>query len=208
MKRYLLDLAATVMQQKDDLNRLDAECGDGDFGVGMYLGFQNVRHAILESRDDDVGTLLNEAGRAILSSSGGASGPLYGTLLVEAGKAVAGKNEIDVSDLARMFENALEKIRQLGGAKVGDKTLVDALEPAAASLRASAETKIDMSRALEIAAEAARTGSESTKNLIAKHGKARYLGEQTLGHMDPGAYVVTLLFRILVDDYRPRSSPS
>jgi len=208
MKSYLQDLAAVIIQQKDNLNRLDAECGDGDFGVGMYIGFQSAQQAILESKRDDIGVLLNEVGRAILSSVGGASGPLYGTLFIESGKVVTGKREIDLKDLSRMFRNALERIRQRGAASVGDKTLVDALEPAVASLREAAENRVDMLQAIEMAVETARIGCESTKSLMARHGKARYLGEQTLGHMDPGAYVVTLIFQTLLSHCRSHSVSS
>ena len=190
------------MQHKDDLNRLDAECGDGDFGVGMYVAFQRVQRAALKSTDKDVGALLKDVGQAILSSAGGASGPLFGTLFIEAGRAAEGRGEIDLASLESMFQRALQGIRQRGGARVGDKTLVDALEPATESLGESAHAGIDLPRALGKAAEAARLGSESTKRLSAKHGKARYLGEQTLGHEDPGAHVIALLFETLVDRLR------
>jgi len=195
------------MQHSDSLSRMDAECGDGDFGVGMQLGFKNARRALLESKNDDIGSLLKTAGQEILSSVGGASGPLFGTLFIEAGKAVADKREIDVKDLTRMFDNSLDKIRLRGGASVGDKTLVDALAPAATSLRRSAENGVDVSEALEMAAEAAKMGADSTKNMIAKHGKARYLGEQALGCEDPGAEVVRLIFETLSNRYRIHISP-
>ena len=207
MRSFLLGLAEVVMQHGDSLGRMDAECGDGDFGVGMQLGFKNVRRALLELKNHDIGSLLKTAGQQILSSVGGASGPLFGTLFIEAGKAVAGKREIDVLDLARMFDNSLEKIRLRGGASVGDKTLVDALAPAAMSLRRSAENSVDISQALEMAAEAAKIGAHSTKNMIAKHGKARYLGEQALGCEDPGAEVVRLIFETLSSHHRIHTSP-
>jgi len=207
MRSFLLGLADVVMQHSDSLSRMDAECGDGDFGVGMQLGFKNARRALLESKNDDIGSLLKTAGQEILSSVGGASGPLFGTLFIEAGKAVADKREIDVKDLTRMFDNSLDKIRLRGGASVGDKTLVDALAPAATSLRRSAENGVDVSEALEMAAEAAKMGADSTKNMIAKHGKARYLGEQALGCEDPGAEVVRLIFETLSNRYRIHISP-
>lgn len=208
VKSFLLDLAAVIMQRKDDLNGLDAECGDGDFGVGMYVAFQHVQQAVVRSTRRDTGALLKDVGRAILSSAGGASGPLFGTLFIEAGMAVEGRTEIDLASLERMFRGALRGICQRGGANVGDKTLVDSLEPATVSFGESARAGIDLQHALGKAAEAAKLGSESTKMLIAKHGKARYLGEQTLGHEDPGAYVVALLFQTLADRYRAQSIPS
>jgi dihydroxyacetone kinase-like protein len=107
-----------------------------------------------------------------------------------------------------MFRGALQGIYQRGGANVGDKTLVDSLEPATVSFGESAQAEIDLQRALGKAAEAARLGSESTKRLIARHGKAKYLGEQSLGHEDPGAYVIALLFQTLADRCRAQSIPS
>jgi len=202
VKNFLLNLANTVTQEKDYLNKIDAACGDGDFGVGMYLGFKNVQKAIEQQRNEDIGALLNTAGYAILSSVGGASGPLFGTFFIEAGKTASGKSEIDLKDLSAMFEIALEKIRLRGGAKIGDKTLIDALAPAIESLKKAAQQKLDILPALEKAAEAAKEGSESTKELVAKQGKARYLGQQTLGHIDPGAEVIRLFFEKLLTVYK------
>jgi dihydroxyacetone kinase-like protein len=174
----------------------------------MYVAFQQVQQAVARSTGRDIGALLKEVGRAILSSAGGASGPLFGTLFIEAGRAVEGRTEIDLTSLESMFRGALRGICQRGGTNVGDKTLVDSLEPTTVSFGESARAGIDLQRALGKAAEAAKLGSESTKRLIAKHGKARYLGEQTIGHEDPGAYVIALLFQTLADRYRAQSVPS
>jgi len=186
------------MLRKNHLDELDAACGDGDLGVGMYIGFENVKKAIEQKKSRDIGNLLDTAGRAILSSVGGASGALFGTLFIEAGKVANGKSEIDLKDLSNMFGVSLEKIRQRGGAKLGDKTLIDALEPAVESLEDAVQRNLDLTEALRIAADAARMGVESTRNLVAKQGKARYLGEQTLGHVDPGAEIIKLIFEMLL----------
>jgi dihydroxyacetone kinase-like protein len=150
-----------------------------------------------EQSGNDVGVLLASMGTWILSSAGGASGPTLATFFMEAGNLVKGRREVDLQDLASMFEKSVEKIRLLGGAKLGDKTLVDALEPAVNALKAAADTNVSLQPALDQAADAAKTGCESTKGLIAKHGKARYLGEQTLGFVDPGAYLIGLTFAAL-----------
>jgi len=171
VKNFLLNLANTITRKKDYLNKIDATCGDGDFGVGMYLGFKNVQKAIEQQRNEDISALLNTAGYAILSSVGGASGPLFGTFFIEAGKTVSGKSEIDLKDLSAMLEIALEKIHLRGGAKTGDKTLIDALAPAVESLKKAAQQKLDILPALEKTAEAAKNGSESTKDLVAKQPK-------------------------------------
>jgi len=102
------------MQEKDHLNKLDAACGDGDLGVGMYLGFKNVQKAVEKQENTDIGIILNRAGYAILSTVGGASGPLFGTFFIEAGRTAKGKSEIDLENLATMFEMSLEKLRLRG----------------------------------------------------------------------------------------------
>lgn len=207
MKRFLLILSGKIMVEKDHLDKLDAACGDGDFGIGMFLGFRSMQKAVEEETNEDISALLSGAGSAILSSVGGASGPIFGTFFAAMGEKAKGKSEIGLDDLASMFEASRERIYLRGKAKVGDKTLVDALEPAAKSLREAAIQEWKLLRALQAAAEASRRGCESTANLAAKHGKARYLGEQAVGHVDPGAYVVQVIFETLLDVYRLSNPP-
>lgn len=208
MKRFLLALSGKIMSEKDHLDKLDAACGDGDFGIGMFLGFRNVQKAVEKETSEDISALLSGAGSAILSSVGGASGPVFGIFFAAMGEKAKGKSEIQLEDLASMLEASLERICLRGRAKVGDKTLVDALEPAARSLREAASQKRRLFHALEAAAEASRRGCESTANLVAKHGKAKYLGEQALGHIDPGAYVIQVIFETLLNAYKASSSPN
>ena len=197
VKKFLTELSERVMQAKNEFNTMDTACGDGDFGTTMASAFGEAKKAAEEDSDNDVGAAFTATGTLILSSAGGASGPTIATLFLEAGKTVKGKDQIDLQDIASMFERSVQKIRLLGGANVGDKTLVDALEPAVTALRAAADTGVPLQSALNQAAEAARIGCESTKRLIAKHGRARYLGEQTLGFVDPGAYLVSMVFATL-----------
>jgi len=199
IRKFLLKLSDEIMHNKDYLNELDAECGDGDFGVGMYIGFRDVMMVTNQQEDKDIGDLFVKVGDAILSSVGGASGPLFGTFFIEAGKRVAGKGEIDLGDLLSMFSSSLEKIKLRGGADIGDKTLVDALHPVVESLRESVVLRLGIIEALENAAKAAEVGCFETRKLNAKRGKARYLGQQTLGHIDPGAEVVKLIFKTLYE---------
>jgi dihydroxyacetone kinase len=124
---------------------------------------------------------------------------------VEAGKAAESKREIDLANLATMIEQSVQEIQSRGGAGVGDKTLLDALVPAVESLRKSASARSPMSETLQKGAEEARIGCESTKNLVAKHGRARYLGEQTLGHADPGSRVISIMFETLLASYNSRT---
>jgi len=197
VRRFLLDLSDRILQAKNELNGMDAECGDGDFGSIMFIAFSNVRKTLQETLSNDIGIVLTEIGNAILSSAGGASGPMFGTLFIEAGKVAKGKSEVELPELAIMLDKSVQKIRARGGARVGDKTLVDALEPAVNSLRESVAADVPFPLALRNAAEAAKVGCECTKHLTAKHGKARYLGEQTVGFVDPGAYAITLVFSSL-----------
>jgi len=194
VRSFLLNLSNRVLLAKDELNAMDAECGDGDLGSIMFIAFSNVSKAIHETVSNDIGVILTQVGNTIVSSSGGASGPMFGTLFIEAGNAAKGKSEVELSQLATMLDRSMQRIRARGGARVGDKTLIDALEPAVNSLKESVIANAPFLLALRKAAEAAKTGCESTKHMTAKHGKAKYLGEQTLGYVDPGAYTITLIF--------------
>jgi dihydroxyacetone kinase-like protein len=207
MKRFLLALSSKIMSEKDHLNKLDAACGDGDFGIGMYLGFKSVQRAAEEQATDNISALLSRTGSAILSSVGGASGPVFATFFTEMGKEAKGKSEIRLGDLATMLEASLEGICLRGRARVGDKTLVDSLEPAARSLRKAANQEAQLLAALQDTAEASKRGCDYTASLVAKHGKARYLGQQAVGHIDPGAYVVQVIFETLLSVYKSNSPP-
>jgi len=181
---------------------MDAACGDGDFGSTMASAFEEARRVLEGESGNDVGTLFTSMGTSILSTAGGASGPTVATLFMEPGKLSKGMHELRLQDLASMLHESDKKIRLLGGAKPGDKTLIDALEPAVSTLRAAAENDVPLQEALNRAAEAAKVGCASTKELVAKHGRARYLGEQTLGFIDPGAYLVSLVFTTLAASMR------
>jgi len=206
IKEILINIADKIMREKEYLTRLDAACGDGDLGVVMYIGFRKTKEKIEKDESNDVGSLLMAVGSAILSSVGGASGPLFGTIFLEAGKTVKGKNELTLNDIASMFEASLSKAKSLGGAKVGDKTLIDAFEPAVKSLREAISEGFRLEDALDKAAEEAEHGTDSTKDLVARHGKARYLGEKSIGYIDPGAKIVRFIFETLASTYRSIAS--
>ena len=206
IKNFLLELSDRLVQAKDELNAMDAACGDGDFGTTMYVAFKNARKTVEPMQSTDVGSLLSSAGNSILSTAGGTAGPLFGAFFIEAGKVAKGMSEVVVADLAKMLDQSTQRIRARGGASIGDKTLVDALEPAVRALKEAAATGTTIQLALENAGEAAKEGCESTKRLVAKYGKARYLGEQTLGHVDPGANVIALIFDTLLTSYRSNAT--
>jgi phosphoenolpyruvate---glycerone phosphotransferase subunit DhaL len=198
IRQFLVELAEAILRAKGELNMMDSVCGDGDFGTTMFVAFKHVREALNITQDtQDSGVLFNTTGQAIIFSAGGAAGPLFGTLFLEIGKTVKGKAELTLSDLAEAFESAERKIKLRGGASVGDKTLLDSLDPAVLSLKSLVNDKGKLTTALVEAARAAREGYQNTANLVAKQGKARYLGKQTLGHRDPGARVISLMFDAL-----------
>jgi dihydroxyacetone kinase-like protein len=197
--KFLIELSKQVSQVKSELDSMDAGCGDGDFGSTMTRAFEQSTKALEQAQRDDVGAILISAGAAILSSAGGTAGPIFGALFMEAGKLAKGKREVELQDLASMFDSSNRKIRFVGRAAVGDKTMIDALEPAVNSLKESARAGTSLQTALDRASEASKIGCESTKQMIAKYGRAKYLGEQTIGFVDPGAYLTSLVFETLAD---------
>jgi len=201
MKEILLHISDVVISEEGCLTDLDRACGDGDFGIGMLRGFTNVKQQVGSYEGDDLGELLMKAGFAITATVGGASGAVFGALFSSAGMRLKGKKEADLVELAKAFKASLDTIMKLGGAKPGDKTMVDALAPAIETLEAVARAGGSLKEAFEKAAEAAQKGAEATREMIAKKGKASYLGEKTLGYPDPGAVAVALIFKAISEKY-------
>ena len=200
MRRALVKAADVFEAEKDRLGALDAAVGDGDHGASMARGFRAVAERLATDASEDVGALWQVVGTTLVSVIGGATGPLFGTFFLRGGEVVAGKAATSAEDLASMFEGGLAGVRALGGAAVGDKTMVDALTPAALALRgASAGDPIE---ALRAAAEAAERGAVATREMVARKGRARYQGERSLGHQDAGATSVSLLVRVLAEEMR------
>jgi len=201
MRTILLSVSETMIQEKTQLTKLDAECGDGDFGIGMFIGFSKAKKTIDDFEGEQIDLLLKKVGFSILSSVGGASGPLFSTFFIAMAEKAKEKKMIDLESLTEMLENSLNKICLRGGAKVGEKTLVDALEPAVRALKEASREKVTLKEALERATQAAKEGVEHTKTLIAKQGKARYLGDKTIGHRDAGAVAIYLMLKSFFDSY-------
>ena len=183
----LLDLCDTIEQEKDYLSELDGAIGDGDHGVNMAKCFRGVRIKLEATDSKDVGTILNVVGMEVMNSVGGAMGALYGTMFIKLSTKSTGKAEINGDDLATMFTEALDGILTIGKAKVGDKTLVDTLTPAVESLKNASKKNLALEETLAQFEAAAKTGMESTRDLVAKMGRASRLGERTVGHLDAGA---------------------
>lgn len=196
--QWIRHAAELVAADADRLTRLDAAIGDGDHGLNLDRGF-TAAVAALPEQETPPGKILVAAGRAIISKTGGASGPLYGTALRRAGKALGDETEADAAGLGAALRAALDGVRELGQAEEGDKTMVDALAPAVTAYDEALAAGGDLAEAVRAAAEAAASGAEATVPLQARKGRASYLGPRSVGHMDPGASSTALLLRALAD---------
>ncbi|MBQ7544525.1 MAG: dihydroxyacetone kinase subunit L [Synergistaceae bacterium] len=197
----LSKIGDSIITNKDFLTELDREIGDSDHGINMARGF----HAVLEKADpeaSDIGATLKKAGMTLLSTVGGASGPLYGTAYMEAGKVLAGKTELTPEDLKAALEAAIAGIQKRGKAVRGEKTMLDALIPASETYAQKLAEGADIVSALDAACASAREGVEYTKTIIATKGRASYLGERSIGHQDPGATSATLTLEAIRDFLR------
>jgi dihydroxyacetone kinase phosphoprotein-dependent L subunit len=194
-RRWIERFSELVTADAERLTRLDSAIGDGDHGSNLDRGLR----AAVTALDADLppGKVLMTAGRSLVSKTGGASGPLYGTALRRAGKALGDAAELDATELGTALRAALDGVRELGKAEEGDKTMVDALTPAVAAYEAAAGEGIPA--AARAALDAAEKGAEATVPLQARKGRASYLGPRSVGHLDPGAASTVLLFRALAD---------
>jgi phosphoenolpyruvate---glycerone phosphotransferase subunit DhaL len=191
-------VAESVKDQRDYLTQLDAAIGDGDHGVNMDRGFDAVGKALAAQGDSlTPGKLLTVTGKTLVSTVGGASGPLWGTAFRRAGRALGDREELDGQDLVGALQAALDGVVELGAAQPGDKTMVDALGPAIDALRAALEAGKPLDRALTAASQAAEEGAKATVPLQARKGRASYLGERSIGHQDPGATSAALIMAAL-----------
>ncbi|WP_327066941.1 dihydroxyacetone kinase subunit DhaL [Kitasatospora sp. NBC_01250] len=196
---WLRAAAAAIDRQHEELTALDAAIGDGDHGSNLRRGFAAVTAAV-DALDADAtpGTVLGKAGSTLISKVGGASGPLYGTALRVAGAALPAPSA-DLTALAEALRAGLGAVQKLGGAAVGDKTMVDAFEPGVAALERAAFDGFTLREASALAAEAAEAGARATTPLQARKGRASYLGPRSIGHQDPGATSTALIFRALAE---------
>lgn len=194
----LMKIGERITENKDYLTDLDREIGDADHGVNMARGFRALSEKV-PSDVDDIGAVLKKAGMTLLSTVGGASGPLYGTAYMEAGKVMAGKTEMTAEDLKNILEAAIAGIQKRGKAVKGEKTMLDALMPAYDAYSAAIAAGDPLTGALDKACKAAEDGAEFTKSIRATKGRASYLGERSIGHKDPGAVSATLTLEALRD---------
>jgi phosphoenolpyruvate---glycerone phosphotransferase subunit DhaL len=194
---WMHEIEAVMRVERDHLVQLDAAIGDGDHGTNMVRGFDAVVQAIDADSSLPPGKLLILSGRTLVSTVGGASGPLWGSALRSGGRVLGDQASFDGRQLVEVLAAALASIKDLGTAAVGDKTMVDALEPAINALRERLDSGGSLDEAVDAAAAAAEQGMRSTIPLQARKGRASYLGERSVGHQDPGATSTALIIRAL-----------
>ncbi len=185
--------AQVIAENKDYLTELDSAIGDADHGANMHRGFKAVLDKLPDNEDKDISKILMGVGMALLSKVGGAGGPLYSTVFIQIGKSIDGKTEFELADWANALEAATQGVVRLGKASPGDKTMVDALTPAVEALKQAVEEGLTLGEGLEKSAKAAEEGMIATIPLVARKGRASYLGERSAGHQDPGATSTFLL---------------
>lgn len=192
-------MAKKIEAEKEYLTELDNEIGDGDHGINLARGFAAVEKKLPSLAGGDIGALLKGVGMQLVSTVGGASGPLYGTAFMKAGMACKGLTEIDGPAFVKAMEAAVDGIKMRGKATEGEKTMLDALCPALKVMQDDVAAGKSLKEALQDAAQAAEKGVEYTKTIIATKGRASYLGERSLGHQDPGATSSLYLLQVLAE---------
>ena len=185
---WLVTYASVIAGNKDYLTRLDSEIGDADHGANMYRGFQAVVTKLPAAATQDIGSIFKLVGMTLVGTVGGASGPLYGTLFMSMGTAAVGKTELSLDEWTAALQTGVDGVIGRGKARPGDKTMIDALLPALDALKsATANGGTALEDALRQSADAAKEGMLDTIPLVARKGRASYLGERSAGHQDPGA---------------------
>jgi phosphoenolpyruvate---glycerone phosphotransferase subunit DhaL len=192
---WIRAFAAVVAENREYLTELDSAIGDADHGINMNRGMQAVVAKLDAGEAGDIGALLKTVGMTLVSTVGGASGPLYGTLFLEMGRSAAGKSELSGQDWADALAAGVAGVQRRGKAELGDKTMLDALVPAVDTLRSALAGGSALDEALRRSAETAQAGMTATIPLVARKGRASYLGERSANHQDPGATSSWLLLR-------------
>lgn len=188
-----------IQSEKEFLTELDNVIGDGDHGINMARGFQEVEKKLDGMVDKDAGTILKTVGMTLVSTVGGASGPLYGTAFMKAGQLLAGKSEVDLNDFIELMKAAIEGVKMRGKSTTGEKTMLDAMVPALDAVEKAAGEGKNAKDALDAGVIAAKEGIEYTKTIIATKGRASYVGERSIGHQDPGATSFTCMLEVIAD---------
>ena len=193
----LLAIGEKIEEQKDYLTELDQPIGDSDHGINLARGFEAVKQKAAAMEGQDIGGILKTAGMALVSTVGGASGPLYGSAFMKAGMAAAGKTEVNMEDFLKMMDAAVEAVKQRGKAEEGEATMLDAMCPSLRAMQAAYADGKGAAEALKEGVNASWAGAEHTKELIATKGRASYVGERGLGHQDPGATSYSYMLEVI-----------
>ncbi len=188
------DMADVIISNEVYFCELDSVAGDGDFGMSVAKGFKVLLNEWDDLSTDSIGDFLKDSGMLITEYCGGASGPIWGSAFRAAGKNAKGKEEVSLAEFADLMEAAVAGIQKRGKAELGDKTLLDALIPTTVALREAAVSDLDFLTAFDLGAKAARDGAEKTKSMVAKKGRASYVGERSLNHPDAGAMALGIIF--------------
>ncbi|SHJ88990.1 dihydroxyacetone kinase DhaL subunit [Clostridium amylolyticum] len=187
VKEMLINIADMYIEKKEELSKYDSVIGDGDHGITMARGAKAAKEKLISMEEGTCREYFKAYGRTLVSTLGGAIGPLFGSIFIELSKACKGTETFDINELSDGIIDAEIKVCDLGGAKVGDKTMVDAIHPTAEALLKSKEAGDDLKAAIKKAVEAANLGVQATIPLIAKRGRSKYLQEKAIGHQDAGA---------------------
>jgi dihydroxyacetone kinase-like protein len=197
--RFLEGVAARIKEHRDELTQLDSPIGDADHGINLDRGFTAVLGKLPTVADKDIGTILKTTGMTLVSTVGGASGPLYGTAFIRAGMALADRYELTEGEVVAALEAALEGIIARGKANRGDKTMVDAIGPGIDALKEAQASGEDFPSAMRRAVAAVEGGMKATIPMLALKGRASYLGERSIGHQDPGATSAYYIAQVMLE---------
>jgi len=197
--RFLEGVAARIKEHRDELTQLDSPIGDADHGINLDRGFTAVLGKLPTVADKDIGTILKTTGMTLVSTVGGASGPLYGTAFIRAGMALADRYELTEGEVVAALEAALEGIIARGKANRGDKTMVDAIGPGIDALKEAQANGEDFPNAMRRAVAAVEAGMRATIPMLALKGRASYLGERSIGHQDPGATSAYYIAQVMLE---------
>ncbi|MCC5635796.1 dihydroxyacetone kinase subunit L [Nostoc sp. CHAB 5844] len=200
--QWLQIFASEIEQNQEYLTQLDAAIGDADHGINMNRGFKKVMSQLATVTNQDMGSILKTVSMTLISSVGGASGPLYGTWFLKASTVAAGKQELTTQELLELLQAGLDGVLQRGKAQREDKTMVDVLSPSVEAFRQAVGQSKDTLAAMQQAVAVAEQALENTKPMLAKKGRASYLGERSLGHQDPGATSAYLMLRSLLESIK------
>lgn len=192
-------MTEVIIENEIPFCELDSAAGDGDFGMSLAKGFKEIKGQWEDLLDDQLEVFLRNCSLIITEYCGGASGPIWGSGFRGAARAAKGKSMFDMMGIASILDSAAESIQKTGGARLGDKTLLDALIPAVESLKESASSGVDLKSALKTSAMSAVLGAENTKNIIATKGRASYLGTRSLQYPDAGATAIGIIFTQIVE---------